>query len=62
MATIKLYRVPFTSESNYLFDEGLKYTPVTTLSNFPFIKIAPSLAIDINVNQSRLDPSTFNYI
>ena len=62
MATIKLYRVPFTSESNYLFDKGLTYTPVTTLSNFPFIKIAPSLAIDINVNQSRLDPYTFNYM
>ena len=62
MATIKLYRVPFTSESNYLFDDGLKYPPVTTLSNFPFIKIAPSLAIDINVNQASLDPRTFNYI
>ena len=62
MATIELYRVPFTSESNYLFDDGLKYSPVKILSNFPFIKIAPSLAIDINVNQSRLDPHTFNYI
>ena len=62
MATVELYRVPFTSESNYLFDVGLRYSPVKILSNFPFIKIAPSLAIDINIDQSRLDPHTFNYI
>lgn len=62
MAIITLYKVDFNEDNNYLFDNGIITTPLHVLQNFPFIKIAPVINIDINTTQSNLNDVNFNYL
>lgn len=62
MAIVTLYKVDFNEDNNYLFDNGIRETPLQTITDFPFIKIAPLINIDLKTSQFNLNDINFNYL
>lgn len=62
MAIVSLYKVNFNEDNNYLFDNGIIETPLQTINDFPFIKIAPIIYIDLKSSQYNLNDINFNYL